>query len=463
VAQGRRRIAYLTFGPGIFDARMLRMARTALDAGYDVIAYARWYPGLPITEEQDGMRIVRAPFDWRLAVPGLRGSARRRAARAMLAAPTTGPERLPAGAQAQGLPPPSLARRTGRALLGPFRASARRWWQMLRMFPLYGLGWAAALETVAEPADLWHGMWAGSLPAMLRLRGRFGGAAVYDSRDVYMQSRTMAVAGQPGKALLEGLERRWAGAADRVITVNAAYARLLAAQLRIAPPQVIMNLPHRRRPGPRPDLIRATLGIPASTSVVLYQGGLMSGRGIEEAMAAILEVEGAVLCLLGFGALRDELAELSRTPRYAGRVYLLDPVPPDDLLDWTASADVSVMAIQPTSINHAYTTPQKLFESIAVGVPVVAADLPGMAAVVRAAEAGILCDPTDPHAIARAIRELLDSPPEVREARRARILQVAGDRYNWEVEAPALLALYAELIGPPAAQSGGSPPSRMAS
>jgi glycosyltransferase involved in cell wall biosynthesis len=163
-------------------------------------------------------------------------------------------------------------------------------------------------------------------------------------------------------------------------------------------------------------------------------------------MDAILLLPDAVLCLLGFGPMRDELIDRTATAPYAGRVYVLDPVPPDRLLEWTASADVSVMAIQPTSTNHAYTTPQKLFESIAVGVPVVASNLPGMSEVVEAVQAGVLCDPTDPAAIARAIRAILDVTPEEKLARRERILEAARQRYNWEAETPALLAIYAELL-----------------
>jgi glycosyltransferase involved in cell wall biosynthesis len=178
---------------------------------------------------------------------------------------------------------------------------------------------------------------------------------------------------------------------------------------------------------------------------------------------AILDVPDAVLCLLGFGPLRDAYIDRAATAPYAGRVYVLDPVPPDRLLDWTGSADVSVMAIQPTSMNHTYTTPQKLFESIAVGVPVVASNLPGMAEVVEAVDAGVLCDPTDPAAIARAIRQLLEVSPEVREARRQRILGAARDRYNWEAETPTLLALYAELLSTGAgARTDSSAPTGVA-
>jgi hypothetical protein len=65
---------------------------------------------------------------------------------------------------------------------------------------------------------------------------------------------------------------------------------------------------------------------------------------------------------------------MAESPLYGGRVLMLAAVTPAELLPWTASADVSVIAIQPTTVNHRHTTPQKLFESIANGVPVVASE-----------------------------------------------------------------------------------------
>ena len=89
---------------------------------------------------------------------------------------------------------------------------------------------------------------------------------------------------------------------------------------------------------------------------------------------------------------------------------LLPAVPPDDLLAWVVSADVVAMPIQPTTLNHRLTTPNKLFEAMAAGVPVVASDLPGMADIVRESGRGLLVDPTDPHGIAAAISRILDAP-----------------------------------------------------
>jgi glycosyltransferase involved in cell wall biosynthesis len=453
----RPRIAYLSYSSGEFDARALRMARSAIDAGYDVTIYARWHPGLPPVEVVEGIRLVRAPFDERLAIPGLRGRARRRAATAMAAAarehetrsgsddrPTT-----PVAIGANALGPTGTPGGHGpvRRLIAPLVRPLSRRWRLLVKFPIRPIAWARALDEVVEPADIWHGMWAGSLPALLRLQRRHGGRTIYDSRDVYLESRDFATMGEPGRTFLAALERRWARRVDHILTVNDAYADLLARQLRLPRPTIVMNCPVAwAPPEPPPDRIRAALDLPPETRVALYQGQLMSDRGIEESMAAILEVDGAVLALLGFGPWAQRLRDEVSVPPYVGRVRVLPPVTPGDLLDWTASADVMVMAIQPTSTNHRFTTPQKLFESIAAGVPVVASDLPGMAGVVRDSGVGVLCDPTDPSAIADAIREVLSASPAEAAARRERILAVARERYTWDRQAEVLLRVYRSLL-----------------
>ncbi len=178
----------------------------------------------------------------------------------------------------------------------------------------------------------------------------------------------------------------------------------------------------------------------------------MGDRGIEQAMDAILQVPDAVLVVMGFGnqsgdqSTRDPYVATSRRAPYAGRVHVIDPVPPTELLSWSASADVMVMAVQPRSENHRYMTPQKLWEALAAGVPVVAADLPGFRSVVEEVGCGELVDPTSPAAIAAGIRRLLDRGSEGLRAVGDKGLAAAHDRYNWEVQAEVLEGIYAELL-----------------
>lgn len=436
-ADRRVRVAYLSYSSGLYDARTFRMAAWAAARGFAVTIYARWEPGLPLVEEHEHYRLIRAPWTpWSL----LPGGRRRELAR------------LPRPARRTPSPSARVGRRDLRwRAAAPWRV-AKRWIHLIGKYPLRPIAWSRALDDVVEPADIWHAMWAGSLPAAARFRRRHGGRTIYDSRDVYMESRNLASAPPPIRMLQGWLERRWARAADRVITVNEPYAKLLARQFGIPEPAIIMNCPAAwEAPDPRPDLLRAAAGIDAGTRVVLYQGQLISDRGIEQAMDAILQVPLAALVLLGYGDLTEHYRARAGAPPYAGRVHLLPAVHPDELVAWTASADVMVMPIQPTTVNHQYTTPQKLFESLAAGVPVVAANLPGMRAVVDEVGAGTLCDPTDPASIAAGIRTILDAPPDEQAARRERILRAARERYSWEVQVEGLRIIYDDLVASPEA------------
>ena len=465
---GRKRIAYFTYSTGQFDSRTQRMARSAVERGYDVVVYARLEPGLPLESEGPGYRVVRTPAVAELAIPGMRGRGRRRVAELRRRAPAfqvrpevpggsapgVAPEDLgPAGPPRprrdwiDHVPPALRGRRVGAPLRGA-RSALGRWQRRLLLFPIRPVAWAIALDDVVQPADLWHGMWATSLPALSRFRRQHGGRTVYDSRDLYIDARSLSGMAAPWKWLLGGIERRWARGCDAILTVNDGYAKVLARRLGIPTPPVVRNTPARYvRPTPPPDLLRERLGLAATVPIVLYQGGLMSERGIEQGMEAILDVPDAVLVLMGFGSGSDEILRLARAPRYSGRVRAVEPAPPAELLDWTASSDVMLMAIQPTTLNHRYTTPNKLWEAIAAGVPVVASDLPGMAPIVRETGCGELVDPTDPTDIARGIRAILELPQNERAALRERCLAAAAI-YSWERQTETLFDLYGRLLGP---------------
>ena len=125
----------------------------------------------------------------------------------------------------------------------------------------------------------------------------------------------------------------------------------------------------------------------------------------------------------------------------------MGPVPPTELHDWVAAADVAGMPIQGDTLNHRLTTPNKLFEAMAAGVPSVVSDLPGMSAVVRDAECGILVDPTDVAGIARGHPRDPALPDDEWMAWRDRNVAVAHDRYNWESQVEKLLDEYTRLTG----------------
>ena len=127
---------------------------------------------------------------------------------------------------------------------------------------------------------------------------------------------------------------------------------------------------------------------------------------------------------------------------------MLDAVAADDVVDAVAGVDVAVMPIGASTLNHVLSTPNKLFEALAAGVPAVVSDFPEMRRIVLGDPAGPLggvCDPASPASVAAAIRAVLDQPAAELAAMRARCRQAADSRWNWETEVAHLVDLYASL------------------
>lgn len=408
----------------LVDARVLKEAGSLAGAGHDVTIIGITRPGTPPVverEERDGFVIVRVPLPrWNRWWRWLRA-----------------PSRLWSRIRHPGGAPGS-------------RMDGLDW---LAMWRFGNLGWAREAAREAGPADVYHGHDLTGLPAAIFAREMHGGTArvVYDSHELFVTSG--AVVGRPSWAVawLARREREWAATADALVTVSVGYATELGPRLGKDEVVVVHNCP------PRPvgdlvrtDAIREAAGIPAGARIVLYHGGLRPGRGVRQLAEAMLEpgLEAVHLAFLGFGPSRDEAEGLAAEPRFGGRIHVLGPVPPMDVVRWVASVDVAAMPIQAHSLSYYLSTPNKMFEAFAAGVPVVASDFPGMRGIVNEdpdRPLGELCDPADPASIGRAIRKIVELSPDAWAELAARCRQAAVERWNWETESARLVELYGRL------------------
>lgn len=437
---------------GEFDSRTYRIASALAARGHEVTVLARLAPGLAADEHHPaGYRIVRVPVSAvdglplpgraRQAIERLRARRREATSSATLAAGAT------SSATAVASGPRSVAS-AARGRLGRLTGGLVRMAAIALTVRSQRRAALASVRAAGLGADVVHGMAFMGIPVALELGRATGAKVVYDARDIYLEAANLARLPRPARALLARVERRWARRADRVLTVNRPYAEVMAARFGVPLPAIVMNCSYRYTPADPPARrFHERLGLDPSTRVVLYQGGFSRERGIEQLLEAIGSVPGAVLVLLGYGPLQVELEARAADPATGGRVRVLPAVPPTELLDWVAASDVVAMPIQPSTLNHRLTTPNKLFEALAAGVPVVASDLPGMAGIVRQTGCGLLVDPTDPAAIAAALREILDAPQADRRAWRKRALAAAHATYNWERQAEVLIDEYTNLTG----------------
>ncbi len=319
----------------------------------------------------------------------------------------------------------------------------------IRHWRVENLGWGRAALAWAPVADVHHAHDFEALPAATRAAERDGARVVYDSHEIFGTWGSALAQPRWLRWMLARWQRRLARRAVAVVTVNGSIAEILRHRLAVRRVVVVHNAPARWTPPQVPeDRIRAAAAIPVDVPVILCHGGFAAKRGLEETAAALLEpgLEAAHLVFLGYRV--HMIDAILADARLAGRVHYLPAVEPAEVVAWVAGADVDVMAILPADENSRLSTPNKLFESLAAGVPVVSSDLPERRRIIMedpGGPLGALCDPVDPASIAAAIRLIIDVAPAGRADLRARCLRAAHQRWNWETEGAKLVRLYAEL------------------
>jgi glycosyltransferase involved in cell wall biosynthesis len=465
----RLRVAMYTATDPDNDTRVLREADLLAAAGHEVvlIAHVRAENGVPADSSRpSGARLIRIARDPRWSSLRMRDRAwirypwraRREFASRVEADLRGGPARWRRAATSIGLGVLSL----------PWIAYRFAAWRLLGDRLPYPKPngqidyiittrrslepWIMAAARTMPEADVHHGhdfpgLWA-AVEASRIGRGR----VVYDSHEYYPESGRHARQGIVARRWLRRRERALARRATALVTVNRTLEEVLRRSLGFTRSVVVHNAPPRwSPPDPPPDLLRNRLGLPRSTPVALYHGGLTEDRGLLPLTAAFAEpgIEAVHLVFMGSGPLRDTLYEHAGEARYHGRIHLIDPVPPDELAEWVASADVGLMPNLPVTANERLSTPNKLFESMAVGLPVVSSDFPERRRIILEdplGPLGALCDPTSPASIAAAIRSIVELAPPERADLRGRILRAAHERWNWETEGARLEALYESLV-----------------
>ena len=290
---------------GAFDSRTYRIATTLAARGHDVTVLARSGPGLPDEELRDGpYRIVRVPVSARDGLPTMLQRVLGRGRSGRVADPDGGGG--PAPAPAAGGPPPA----------GPIGA-ARRAVGAVRRLAAIGLTVRSQMRrsrALAPPADLVHAMAYMGIPIGLSLGRDRRAPVIYDARDIYVDAANMARLPGPARQLFGRIERRWAQRAARVVTVNVPYARVMAGRFHVEEPLVVMNCSYRRAAALRADRrFNERLGLPPDAPIVLYHGGLVPDRGIEQLLEALPLLTSGHLVLMGYGSLEPALRAARRT------------------------------------------------------------------------------------------------------------------------------------------------------
>ena len=191
---------------------------------------------------------------------------------------------------------------------------------------------------------------------------------------------------------------------------------------------------------------REELGVGNDELLFILQGtGINVDRGGEELIEAIHKIENVSLIIVGSGDLIPALKEKVLKLDLSKRVRFISKVPWEELIKYTKAADAGLSLDKNTNINHRFSLPNKLFDYIAAGIPVIAANLPEVSKIVKENKCGIIIPEVSPDEIVKAIQNLKDNPGHLSELKRNAV--IASTSINWENESIKVKSLYNSIIG----------------
>lgn len=283
--------------------------------------------------------------------------------------------------------------------------------------------------------DLW------ALRAATTLASHSNARVLYDSREIY--SALGPLHHRPVKQLLVAmLERRYARHADRIIVSGELDAEYIRQHLhRREKPAVVMNVPPYSDPvfGQR---LREHCEISALNPIVVYQGAVLEGRGIELMIRTLSLLPEFHFCILGDGPSMHSLQHLAATSDAADRIHFCGSVPNKELLSWTSSADIGLCFVEPISLSYSLALPNKLFEYAMARIPALVSDLPAMRRVVHDYPfAELIAPDARVSAVAEALKKLYHD--KVTYTVHA---DAAARVFNREAQQPAIEAVYDDLM-----------------
>ncbi|WP_404329953.1 glycosyltransferase [Mesobacillus maritimus] len=210
-------------------------------------------------------------------------------------------------------------------------------------------------------------------------------------------------------------------------------------------PNVVHNYPFKQTKETFEKVnIHKILGLPKDEKILLYQGGIQTGRGLDKLIQATPHFKEGTLVLIGDGKIKPQLLQMVDEMKLHDKVKFIPKVPLSDLPKYTRNAYLGFQVLNNVCFNHYSASSNKLFEYMMAGVPVVACDFPEIKRVVEGDATGICIDSHKPMEIAQAVNQLLEESELYLNLSMNSI--EASSKYNWEEEQFAFLDIYRNLI-----------------
>jgi glycosyltransferase involved in cell wall biosynthesis len=207
-------------------------------------------------------------------------------------------------------------------------------------------------------------------------------------------------------------------------------------------PHVVHNYPFKQQTSNNEEKVdlHEILDIPKDEKILLYQGGIQTGRGLDKLIKAVPHFKEGTLVLIGEGKIKKELQNMVKEMNLEEKVKFHPKVPVGDLPKYTRNGYLGFQVLNNVCFNHYSASSNKLFEYMMAGVPVVACSFPEIQRVVEGDGTGVSVDSHDPISIADGVNWLLEHQEQYEEMKEKSVK--ASKKYNWDKEKNIFLNLY---------------------
>ncbi len=275
------------------------------------------------------------------------------------------------------------------------------------------------------------------LPVAVRIKRDTGAKLIYDAHELETER-----AGLRGlrRRLAQRTERRMMRHVDAIVTVSPSIVDWYRNRHPGVEVVLVRNVPERVPVNETAEPLRDRLGVPDDAALFISIGGFSRGRGIERALCAFADdsVRHHVV-FMGFGPLAGEIDAAAAG---CARIHRIPPVSPDEVVWFAAGADVGLSLTEDSCLNHRFCLPNKVFESLVAGVPVLCSDLPDQANLIRGYGAGWTVGASIEALVRRLTEISIDDARRIRSDLRDRVAEL-----GWDREAERLVDLYRRLLG----------------
>lgn len=240
------------------------------------------------------------------------------------------------------------------------------------------------------------------------------------------------------------LERTFIGRAQMVLTVNPSIAHLLEQTYGLKEVRVVRNVPDTAA---TPALRgRAELDLPEGGHLLILQGsGINVDRGAEELFEAVALTSGVHLVVVGSGDALPGLKQRATAADLQGKISFRPRMPYRDMMAYTAAADLGLSLDKDTNLNYRYSLPNKVFDYVSAGIPMLVSDLVEVRRFVDAHDLGVVASHHEPQYLADLVHATLsDEAALVRYRENARKTAPA---ILWSKEYAPIVEEIARLMG----------------